>query len=503
MFLIILGLVLAALLSWVYLRWQNLKQYWAKRGVAHLPPHPIMGSLTFLQKKNPSVWMVEMYKKFKAPYIGIWLFWRPALIINSPDLARNILVKDFSCFRDRFLSSGPSDPIGSLNMLTVKDPLWSTIRRRLTSAFTASKLRSLQPLVNTKARELVQRIKNTEDKTKLSLRPYPPQHLFSDYTTDVSATAAFGVETNATLTGKDPMRTVTGAFMKFDVFRGLSWISVFFIPSLVDTFRFTVFPKWATDYFTKIYTIVSEQRLEQKRTEEPRDFLDVLLKLKEDSAKNNEGVSDDAILAQAVIFLFAGFETTAAALSFVTYELAYHPEVQERLYKELRELMDKSPNEQYDMSELAELPYLNAVMKETLRKFAPMAWLDRVALEEYKIDDHLTIPAGTPVYVNSIGMQYDSKYFPDPKQFDPDRFMPENEANLTPFTCMPFGEGPRGCLGKRFGQMSLRYGLSYLVLNYKIVPLPGAPKPDEVEIEKRGLSLVPGEKIFVDFVSRM
>lgn len=77
-----------------------------------------------------------------------------------------------------------------------------------------------------------------------------------------------------------------------------------------------------------------------------------------------------------------------------------------------------------------------------------MGWLDRVATNDYNIDEKLTIPAGTPVYLNAVATQMDPQYFPDPLVFNPDRFLPENERNITPFTYLPFGEGPRSCIGK-------------------------------------------------------
>lgn len=77
-----------------------------------------------------------------------------------------------------------------------------------------------------------------------------------------------------------------------------------------------------------------------------------------------------------------------------------------------------------------------------------MGWLDRVAATDYKIDDQLTIKAGTPVYINGVGMHYDPHYFPDPENFVPDRFLPENESKIVPFSYLPFGEGPRTCIGK-------------------------------------------------------
>ncbi|XP_038223021.1 cytochrome P450 6k1-like [Zerene cesonia] len=499
MFGILLIGVALCVLGWLYVRWSRVRQYWAQRGVPHLPPHPVMGSLTFLQRQNPGRWMINSYQHFnKTPYFGAWWFWRPTLIINSPEIARNVLVKDFASFRDRLLGSGTSDPIGHLNIFTVNEPLWSSIRRRLTNIFTAAKLRALQNLLDTKANQLVERIKNTENKTAISLRM-----LFTDYTSDVIGTAAFGVETKAIVGGECPMRKVTKAFMKFDLYRGICWSSIFFFPELVDIFRFTFFPKWATDYFTKVFRLVSEQRRAQRgRTGETKDLVDALIKLKEESDQNNEGLTEDTIVAQAAIFLLGGFETSGAALSFALYELAFHPEIQEKMFKELVQIKEQDENDNLDISKLAEAPYFNSVIKEVLRKYSPMGWLDRIAVQDYKIDDNLTIEAGTPIYVNAIGMHYDENYFPNPLEFNPERFMPENEKNITPFSYLPFGEGPRNCIGKRFGQISVRHALAHVALNYKVKPLANGPKPSEVEFEKHGLFLVPGQDLYVDFIPR-
>lgn len=76
-----------------------------------------------------------------------------------------------------------------------------------------------------------------------------------------------------------------------------------------------------------------------------------------------------------------------------------------------------------------------------------MGWLDRLALYDYKVNEQLTIPAQTVVYVNAIGMQRDDKYFPEPEKFRPERFLPENAKNIVPYSYLPFGEGPRMCIG--------------------------------------------------------
>ncbi|XP_034833639.1 cytochrome P450 6k1-like [Maniola hyperantus] len=490
-------LIVACAVTWIYLRWVTVRNYWTERRVPHLPPNPILGSLTFLQQQNAGVWMRHMYETFKTPYIGIWLFWRPALIINTPELARQVLVKDSSNFRDRFVSGGDADPIGKLNLFTVKDPEWSNIRRRLTATFTASKLRIMQDFIRAKSKELAQRLEGERD-TRIHLKK-----LYSDYTTDVIGTSAFGVACDATLTGKSHLRSVTEEFMEFSLLRGIGWSSMFFFPELVDVFRFKLFPKTSTDYFKRVFkAAVAQREANHSERGEPKDLLDALLKIKKESEERKEGYSEDFIVAQAAVFLSGGYDTSGSLLAFLTYELAYNPEVQEQLYEYLLEAKKQNGSDDFTSEQLADMTYLNAVIKEGLRKYSPMSWLDRVAAEDYRIDDNLTIKAGTPVYVNGIGMHYDPDYFPDPDKFDPNRFLPENEKNIKPYTYMPFGEGPRVCIGLRFGMMTVRYAMVSVFLNYKVVPFPGMPTPVDMTIDKRGIFYSPGEAICVEFVPR-
>ncbi|XP_068622401.1 cytochrome P450 6k1-like [Battus philenor] len=492
----LLSTAIVLLVAWVVIRWYKVKRYWEERNVPHNPPHPLFGSLTFLQKKNPALWMREMYEEFRSPYVGIWLFWRPGLIINSPDIARRILAKDFSIFRNRFLSSGTKDPIGGNNLFTVNDPIWSEMRKRLSGMFTAAKQKHLHSFMLSKSDELVERIKaDMREEGRVNLR-----EMFSDFTTDVIGTTSFGVASDATLTGNSALRTVTREFMKYSFFRGLCWSSIFFFPELVDIFGFSFFPKSSIDYFRQVYHKIVAQRGGYDSISEHNDVIDMLRKIKQDYNKENKEIDEDILIAQAAIFLQGGFDTTSSALAFCVYELALLPEFQEKLYNELREVQLKKGLE--DFNSLNDLIHLNCVLKETLRMYASMGWLDRVAAHDYWIDDNLMITAGTPVYINAYGMHYDPDLFPEPTKFKPERFLPENESNIQPYTYMPFGEGPRNCIGRRFASQNFLTGLSKIILTYKIVPMPDSKPPSDISIEKRGLLLAPGEEIQVKFVPR-
>ncbi|XP_045450210.1 cytochrome P450 6k1-like [Melitaea cinxia] len=406
----------------------RVKRYWADRDVPYLPPVPLVGNMTFLLRENIVYWLERVYHQhYDRPYVGFWIFWRPGLLVNSPTIARNILNRDFDIFKNHLLSSGKTDPVGSLNLFTAKDPLWSHLRLQLGGLFTSAKLRKFQDYTRIKSKELVQRIHNDRN-SKVDMMT-----LFIDYTTDVIGTTLFGIKSDATLTGAGPLRDITKDFSKYTFLRGFS---------------------------------------------------------------------DDIIVGQAAIFLFGGYDTSGRLLTFTVYELAHNQEIQDKLYQELSETVRCKGNDDFDLTTLTELPYLNAVIKETLRIYILMGWIDRVASEDYKIDDNLTIEAGTVVYINAAGMHKDPKYFPEPHKFDPERFLPENKHNIEPYTYLPFGEGPRACIGKRFGYMTVQFALAHMLLKYNILPYADSPKPSEIKANTKAVWYVPEELMYVQFVPR-
>ncbi|XP_045450207.1 cytochrome P450 6k1-like [Melitaea cinxia] len=350
----------------------------------------------------------------------------------------------------------------------------------------------LQQYMLIKSKELVRRIHNDRN-ILIDLKK-----MYVDYTTDVIGTSAFGVKSDATLTRGGPLREITEDFSKYDMYRNFSWYSLYFFPELADIFRFKFFPRLATDYFRKIFRAVASQRETNQIDEKAKDLLDFLLKIQ----KQNDSYSDDLIISQAAIFLLGGYESCATLLTYTTYELAHLPELQDKVYRELLEATKSSKDGNIDTEVLAELTYLNCVVKEGLRKYMTLTWLDRVTDKEYKIDDKVTLEPGTVVYINIIGIQYDPQYFPEPNKFDPDRFLPENKHTVEQYSYLPFGEGPRACIGKRFGLMTAQFALASLLLNYKIQPAPNTPRPEDVKIDNRGLLYLPADSLHVSFVPR-
>ncbi|KAH9640214.1 hypothetical protein HF086_008450 [Spodoptera exigua] len=318
-----------------------------------LVPRPAVGT-----------WMIELQQKYRSsPYVGIWVFWRRGLVINDPELARKILVKDADVFRNRMLASGKSDPMGALNLFTVDDPLWTSIRRRLTSVFTGSKLRGWQELYQAKVEDLIYRINSDNEKgIVIELRP-----LFADYATDIIGESSFGIQCQSTRDSTGPLRLMTKEFEKYNHWRGMAWSSIFFLPEMVDIFRFSFWPKNTVAYFRKVFKAMVEERGGfEKDIDGKRDLLDALLKMKIDAKKENQDMDLDILISNAMIFLQGGYDTSSSTLTYTVYELAYNPKYQKILYDELVEAEKALDGKRFDAESLAKLPYLDAVIKGKL-----------------------------------------------------------------------------------------------------------------------------------------
>lgn len=99
---------------------------------------------------------------------------------------------------------------------------------------------------------------------------------------------------------------------------------------------------------------------------------------------------------------------------------------------------------------MSDLPYLDMVVSEIMRLYPSLGFLNRTAIDDYKVpDSDMVIKKGTPVYIPMLGFHYDPQYFPNPYEFDPERFSEENKRNIPSCVYFPFGEGPHICIGKR------------------------------------------------------
>uniref|UniRef100_A0A182ST71 Cytochrome P450 n=1 Tax=Anopheles maculatus TaxID=74869 RepID=A0A182ST71_9DIPT len=171
------------------------------------------------------------------------------------------------------------------------------------------------------------------------------------------------------------------------------------------------------------------------------------------------------------------------------YELAKNPDIQERLRQEINQAIDENEGQvTYDVA--MSIQYLDNVINETLRKYPPVESLNRVPSVDYLIPGtkHV-IPKRTLVQIPVHALQRDPEHYPDPERFDPDRFTVEQCKNRPAYTFLPFGEGPRMCIGMRFGMMQIKVGLVTLVRAFRFFPT--VKTPERVVFDPKSFILSP------------
>ncbi|MBV1849196.1 cytochrome P450 [Catellatospora tritici] len=214
--------------------------------------------------------------------------------------------------------------------------------------------------------------------------------------------------------------------------------------------------RWRRASVARMDTIAYD--LIRRRRESGADSADLLSMLI--NAKDAEGgpqLTDAEIRDELLTMFFAGHETSATALTWACYELARHPEIADRLRAELVEVLgDREPT----MADLGRLPYLDQVVKETLRRWAPVFLLDRSPVAPTELGGYAVKP-GDILFFSPYVVHLDPEYWPEPHEFRPERFADGAQPGREAF--LPFGDGPRLCVGNRFAEAEIALVLATLV----------------------------------------
>ncbi|XP_025721740.2 cytochrome P450 4F6-like [Callorhinus ursinus] len=232
----------------------------------------------------------------------------------------------------------------------------------------------------------------------------------------------------------------------------------------------------------------SHDFLKAKAKAKTLDFIDVLLLAKDEDGKQ---LSDEDIRAEADTFMFEGHDTTASGLSWVLYNLAKHPEYQERCRQEVQELLrDREPQE-IEWDDLAQLPFLTMCIKESLRLHPPVTVIARRCTHDVGLPDGRIIPKGSICVISIFGIHHNPSIWPDPEVYNPFRFDPEIPQKRSPLAFIPFSAGPRNCIGQTFAMTEMKVVLALTLLRFRFLPDEEEPrrKPELILRAEGGLWL--------------
>ncbi|XP_029164739.1 cytochrome P450 6k1-like [Nylanderia fulva] len=466
-------IILTTLIVSAYLYMTRKFNYWKKRGVSEIsPPTPFLGNFTecTLLKKSPGYLIKDFYNQAKGlPYIGFYVLDKPFFLIRDREVVKNVLVKDFNYFDDRYTSADPNDRLGYTNLFFLKNPAWKILRTKLTPIFTSGKLKKMFESMLECAKNLdthLESLKVDDVKKEIEVKD-----LTANFSTDMIGCTAYGLNVNS-LNNPDAEFRINGRkIFEYGYIRGFELLALFFFPHVVRLTGIKTFGKESSIFLRNVFWEVINQLIASgvKRN----DLIDVLIELRKNhSHENLEGFKFDGddLVAQAAAFFTAGFETSSTTMAFTLYELSVRPDIQNRLRKEIVDALNKANgNITYDMA--LSLPYLDMVVSETLRLYPPLPFLDRVTTKTYKMpNSDLVLEKGTPVYISMLGMHHDLQYFPNPEKFDPERFNEENKRNIPSCAYFPFGEGPHACIGIRLGLLQTKLGVIKILSKYEVTP---------------------------------
>ncbi|XP_038174458.1 thromboxane-A synthase [Arvicola amphibius] len=514
-----LSVALLALLKWYS---TSAFSRLEKLGIRHPRPSPFVGNLMFFRQ---GFWesQLELREQY-GPLCGYYLGRRMYIVISEPDMIKQVLVENFSNFSNRMASGLEPKPVAD-SILMLRDKRWEEVRGALMSAFRPEKLNEMTPLISQACERLLTHLK----RYAASRDTFDIQRCYCCYTTNVVASVAFGTQVDSQNAPEDPFVQHCRRFFAFSIPRPLLALILSFPSIMVPLAR--ILPNKNQDelngFFNKLIRNVIALRDQQAAEERRRDFLQMVLDARhsthsvgvEDFDMVTEALSSakctvdppqrsrptpvskplttDEIVGQAFLFLIAGHEIITNTLSFVTYLLATHPDCQERLLKEVDLFMEKHPAPEY-CSLQEGLPYLDMVIAETLRMYPPAFRFTREAAQDCEVlGQH--IPAGTVLEIAVGALHRDPEHWPHPETFDPERFTAEARFQQRPFTYLPFGAGPRSCLGVRLGLLVVKLTLLQVLHKFRFEASSETQVPLQLESKS---ALSPKNGVYIKLESR-
>lgn len=471
--------------------------YWRRKGVPYKVYFPYIDGTCALALKQNDVggyFNDTLCRNFpKSRYFGTYFFGKPILSIHDADLIREMFVKNFDHFVDQIgFINFENEPLWSKNLFNLKGQAWKDMRGILSPSFTGSQMKKMFLLVDQCAKNYVDVFSNEPyDVIDVELRD-----VCKRFSIDVIANTAYGIEINSLIDKNNEffvncenLNDFTGflTIMKFILIKLSPKLATFLDVKLIN-------PKHAS-FFTNVIKNSIEYR--QKHNVQRNDMIQLLLNAKENK---NEAIDVNDIVSQAFVFFAGGSNTLASSMHFLAYNLATNPDVQEKLRQEIKH--SKLDNEvSYEL--IMNLPYMDMVVSESLRLFPVFYASGRVCTKNFQIkptnskEKPVDLKVGDDLLIPLYGLHMDPKYFPNPKKFDPERFLAKNLKNTAPY--FPFGLGPRMCIAYRFALMLMKTFTFRLLLDFEIVP---TKRTVPMTLLKGAMKLESAEELWFGFKKR-
>lgn len=433
-------------------------------------------------------------------YIGVW----PLLFLSSAEAAE-VVMKSNTILDKAFLYDLFNSWLGT-GLLTSPKRKWRARRKLLTPAFHFKLLDDFVPVMVEHARTFANRLRALSQQHQQA--PLDVVPLVSCCTLDVICETAMGVSVNAQEDEDSPyvraVKVVSGSFLERFV-SPWKWVDALFFSNptgwnvkrnvdYLHNFTERIIQSRKTDYLENPPVIgASEEEANRPYGGKRLAFLDILLM----SHLRDPSFTVEGIREEVDTFMFEGHDTTAMGISFTLYLLGLYKQVQDKVYRELGTIFGEDVERAATVDDLKEMRYLECVIKESHRLYPPVPLIARNTDEDADILGY-RVPRGCMLVMLPFMMHRDSRFFPEPEEFRPERFLPENCAGRHPYAYMPFSAGPRNCIGQRFALQEEKVVISTILRHFRL------HSPDHRDTIRLtwGLVLRPLDGLRVQFLPR-
>ncbi|XP_031553362.1 cytochrome P450 3A24-like isoform X2 [Actinia tenebrosa] len=417
----------------------------------------------------------------------------PMLLVSDPEMIKQITVKEFNKFVNRpFAVAGGGIPPTNKSLLSLLDDDWRRLRTTITPVFSAAKMKQVVPLINSSCSTLAKVFgKAAESNSSIDVF-----RTYGKFTMEVIMSTAFGFESNSQTNPDDAFTPNAQKIFMASAVTKLNVIFPFLKPLML--LYFGLGGGTGTEAGKSVAFVVETARRMIKRRQEQgssarKDLLELMLsaEMKDEHGNKVQKLSEDETIAQCFTFILAGYETTSNALAYTSYLLALNPDKQEKLFEEIDSVYDGKGEVTYDL--VQNMEYLDMVINESLRLYPPAFRYGRICNEDCTING-VRFEKGMSVLFPVYAIQRDPEHWSDPLKFEPERFTAEAKEKRHPFSFLPFGMGPRQCIGMRFALVEAKMALTYLVKECKLEQCPETEVPLDL---KASITMSPRNGIFL------
>ncbi|XP_037932059.1 probable cytochrome P450 309a2 [Teleopsis dalmanni] len=392
----------------------------------------------------------DIYYEYKTKYraVGIFAFRNPEILLLDPALAHKVMVTDFSKFRDntasRWITNKKADKVAERIPFFQNGNAWKEKRAENVGGVTLSKLNQAYPIWKS---TLLKMTKYIEDNIKNDNAVIETKDLSYRFTSNVMSDFLWGIDAGSFTNseGGKTMLTMLKDMINQVVYATILYYAFSFAPFIKRFFNIRVFPEKTDKFFSQLTKVAIEMRAKDKNTERA-DFLSYVLQLKE-----KKQLSHDDVVGHIMTGMLDGYETTGTVLHHCLFYLAKHPEVQEKLRSEINDNLAEDGFINFDT--LLNLPYLEQCLQETIRIITPIPVYSRICTTETVLEfdnkRSVNIQPGMVMTIPIYSYHHDEEFFSEPYTYNPERFGNAEHIELTKRGIfMPYGDGPRICLGK-------------------------------------------------------